>query len=325
MLKYTCEICGNKNKNLSFIAKEMMFGSKDKFDYFECSHCGTLQIAKIPENISHYYPDDYYSFKGAPFGSEGRLKSFLKKQLARFILSQKSPLINLVPQVYRSDDLFSCIRKARLNFNSKILDVGCGAGSMLLRLSEYGYKNIMGADPFIEKNIYYPNGVKILKRNLEQLKGRYDLIILRHSFEHMAKPENVFKNLFRLLKPDRYVVLMIPVVAYAWIKYGLNWVQLDAPRHFFIHTIKGIKILARRTGFEVKKIIYDSTDFQFWGSEQYLKGISLFDPRSYGVNAKKSIFSIKEIGRFKQKANELNKKKDGDMVTIYLYKTNLGQ
>ena len=56
-----CRICGNTEKNLIHKAQEMMFGTRDEFDYLECSACGTLQIVEIPD-LSCYYPRDYYSF-----------------------------------------------------------------------------------------------------------------------------------------------------------------------------------------------------------------------------------------------------------------------
>ena len=58
-----CKICGNSEKNKEFKIREMMFGFRDEFTYFECSKCGCLQIAEIPKNISNYYPLNYYSYK----------------------------------------------------------------------------------------------------------------------------------------------------------------------------------------------------------------------------------------------------------------------
>ena len=40
---------------------------------------------------------------------------------------------------------------------------------------------------------------------------------------------------------------MIPVKSQTiWEKYGVNWSQIDAPRHFFLHTIKSFKILCSK-------------------------------------------------------------------------------
>jgi hypothetical protein len=58
-----CRICGQSSKsNTEYSVKEMMFGFRDEFTYFECANCGCLQILKIPTDISKYYPSKYYSF-----------------------------------------------------------------------------------------------------------------------------------------------------------------------------------------------------------------------------------------------------------------------
>jgi len=107
----------------------------------------------------------------------------------------------------------------------------------------------------------------------------------------MDEPERVLKELYRLLKIDRYLMIRIPVLpSYAFRKYGSNWVQIDAPRHQFIYTKRGIKILADKAGFQLVDVVFDSYEIQFWGSEQYLRGIHLMDSNSYGQNPKRFIF-----------------------------------
>ena len=73
---------------------------------------------------------------------------------------------------------------------------------------------------------------------------------------------------------------------------------------------------------ELSKIIYDSTAFQFWGSEQYKMNIPLMDPRSHFLNNKKAIFSKDEIRKFEKEADELNKNGKGDSACFYLENMN---
>ena len=179
----------------------------------------------------------------------------------------------------------------------------------------------MGVDPFIKESIFYRNGVKILKKHIFELEGSFDCIISNHSFEHMPQPLNVLKKFYELLKPDRYVLIRIPVAAsYAWRHYGVNWVALDAPRHLFLHTVRSIQLLSKQAGFEVVEIEFDSTEFQFLGSEFYLRNIPLKDRSLYLKNSQNSIFSKKQIQEFKNKAVQLNAANDGDQACFYLYK-----
>ena len=89
-----CKICSNEEGNVSFIAKELMFGTQDKFEYFECKKCGCLQIKTIPNNLSKYYPQkSYYSFKGIspPIIHKyfRNLRFFLRKKRSNYLIFRK--------------------------------------------------------------------------------------------------------------------------------------------------------------------------------------------------------------------------------------------
>ncbi|MBT4258603.1 MAG: class I SAM-dependent methyltransferase, partial [Nitrospina sp.] len=99
-----------------------------------------------------------------------------------------------------------------------------------------------------------------------------------------------------------------------------NWIQLDAPRHFFLYSIESLKILAEKTKFKIKEIIYDSNESQFWGSQQFSEDIPLLAENSYAKNPAKSIFSRAEIKGYKKMARELNSCSQGDQAAIYMVK-----
>lgn len=86
MPKSLCRICDNENLNQAYQLKEMMFGIRDEFTYFECSVCGCLQISEFPEDISKYYPQDYYSFSES---SSTPPLVFAKSLMSRFLKEEK--------------------------------------------------------------------------------------------------------------------------------------------------------------------------------------------------------------------------------------------
>ncbi len=108
---------------------------------------------------------------------------------------------------------------------------------------------------------------------------------------------------------------------YIWDRYGVNWVQIDAPRHFCIHTLESFSMLAKEVGLTVKNVVFDSTEFQFWGSEQCVNGIPLRSEKSYWVDPSKSEFTLSQIEEFKMKTRELNRNNQGDQAQFYLVKT----
>jgi hypothetical protein len=81
-----------------------------------------------------------------------------------------------------------------------------------------------------------------------------------------------------------------------------------------------MELLVNKTNLKIDDIIWDSTSFQFWGSEQYLKNIPLRSGLSYADNQNKSIFSPNQIQEFEVKAKELNRNKCGDQAAFFISK-----
>jgi SAM-dependent methyltransferase len=303
-----------------------MFGTRDEFDYVECGECGTVQIAQIPTDLGKYYPDNYFSFEsaentdlGATFGRRlgarfaGTHLLTGKSDIGKFVLTRKPWMADHFPPSL-SEPLLD------LSFNSRILDVGCGNGRLLQALHYFGFTNLRGADAFIEKDVAYSTGVNIYKRTLDQLDPSYDLIMLHHAFEHFVDPLDSFHHLNRLLEVGRFCLVRLPVVNYTWEKYGVDWVQLDAPRHLFLFSEKSLCQVAESAGFKTEKVVYDSGSFQFWASEQYLRDIPLTDPRSYQMDPANSMFSNEQIANWEAEAAKLNLAGRGDQAAFYFRK-----
>lgn len=315
-----CTICENENGNKSYLIPEMMFGSGEFFEYFQCRNCHCLQILKIPNDISRFYESSYYSYKKS--NSRNSIVQFLTNLRNSHALFGNNPfgyILGLIMPSGIKDFSFFHELSFPINRKTRILDIGCGAARLLYSLSELGFKNILGIDPFISENINYKNGLTIKKADIHNIPGEWDLITFHHSFEHMPEQLKILKAASSLLSPAGQIVIRIPIVSsYAWHHYGVNWVQADAPRHLFLHSVESIKYLTELAGMRVDKIIYDSSEFQFWGSEQYMRGISLFDKASYLINKENSIFSESQIQEFRLKATQLNRTFQGDQAIFYL-------
>jgi len=317
-----CKICGNSENNKEFKIREMMFGFRDEFTYFECLRCDCLQIAKIPENMSKYYPLSYYSFKKVG-NSKNFLRQILKVKRDKYTLFKKDFVGKIISKRY-PNMFFDTISRIGLNYNSKILDVGCGAGNFLYSLSKIGFKNLVGVDPYLRKSTKEWN-VKIYNKSIRKLPDneKYDFIIFNHSFEHIYEQLQTLIKVYKLLPEDGVCLIRMPIKTdYIWNCYGINWVQIDAPRHFFLHTLKSFELLVKKSGLSIQDIVFDSTEFQFWGSEKYKRDIPLNLENSYSINPKKNIFTLSEIEKFKKVAKELNTKKQGDQAVFFLQKIN---
>jgi len=234
---HTCRICGWTGEITALIIKEMHYGTKEAFEYFECGNCHCLQIAEIPQNLRDYYETDYYS--------------------------------------YKKQDISAAAPSAQQD-STPLLDVGCGSGGFLCKLAQAGYTNLTGCDPFIENDIVYENGVHIYKKEIHEMTGQFDGIFLNDSFEHVTDPHEVLDSVKRLLSPKGVAQIKIPVhpnIAFELFKE--NWYQLDAPRHIFIHTKESMEYLAKEHGLTIIKTQYDSNSGQIIHSYLYTLGYPL--------------------------------------------------
>lgn len=314
-----CRICGHDNNSEVYILKEMMFGTREEFEYFKCANCGCLQIKNFPEDIQKYYPPDYLSF---PIQTRSRIKEHLFNKREQYLFRRNSLLGKLMALIFGIPENDLWLSELKLKIDDNILEVGCGKGDLLIKFKDAGYKNLIGVDPFIEKDIDYGPNLKIFKKNIFQLdNSQFDLIMFHHSFEHLNNPHETFNKLTELVKQTGTVLIRVPLIdSYSWEYYKTDWVQLDPPRHFFLYSVKSLNYLANQYGFDVTKIVYDSTAFQFIGSEQNKSDIPLMSPSSYFQGSVNSIFSQEKIRAYQKKAAELNKMNMGDTACFFLKK-----
>lgn len=312
-----CRICENAGGNRTFTAREMMFGMRDTFEYLECAACGCVQIAEVPADIARYYPAGYYAHT-AP-RRDGGARAVLQRLRADHLFGRFNPVGWAMVRRYGVPPSIAQLRAAGVDRGASVLDVGCGAGGLLLALRSYGMRKLAGVDPFVARDIDYGNGVRVWKRTLDEHDMRHDLVMLHHTFEHMDHPGAVLQRIAAMLNPGGAVLIRLPLASGAAFEhYRADWVQLDAPRHLFLHTPRSLERLARAAGLEIFRTDFDSTAFQFWGSEQYRRDIPLEDPRSYLVNPAASVFTPAEIAAFDAQAQRLNAEGRGDQAAVYL-------
>jgi len=305
-----CRICDQKLTE-QIIIKEMQLGLREDFGYGVCPNCGCIQIMEVPADVEKYYPAYYAPFNAKPpvLKKLPLFKRMVKDlRMRRKYKQGNNMLLNYFEPINTSTD-------------AKILDVGCGNGALICDLYNQGFYNVEGVDKFLPQEIDYGQGVKVLKKDLSEFEGeKYDVLMMHHVLEHIEEQADVLIECHRLLKQDGDLMIRIPIVGEAYKIYAEKWVQLDAPRHFVIHTLKSMAVLAQKTGFVIQKTVFDSGFFQFAGSEMYERNIPLHDPISLKPNGFAQYFSEKEIEDFERRAAELNASGTGDQAIFYLKK-----
>jgi len=302
--KSICIACGNEINNKIHHATENMFGMKDSFTYLECAACESLQITEVPENLSKYYPTKYYAF-GNITPSKG-IKN-LAKRLRWFIYAR-----NLYD--FKSPEYLQWMKKLKVKNSTKIADIGCGNGQLVYELHKSGFSNMYGFDPFLGEEIT-AHGFFLQRKALAELVGKYDVLMMHHSFEHIENPHFAFQVLEKLSIKGSKLLLRMPLSdGWAWKNFGVNWFQLDAPRHLFIPSKKALLMLAEKYGFKLTEIIYDSGANQFWGPELYQKGLP------YHGTPLDQVIGYQKLEDYETKAQQLNREDKGDQACFYFEK-----
>lgn len=305
---YFCVFCGRGEASRRFTSREMLYGTRAPFDYFECAGCQSLQIAAIPDDLAAHYPAHYYSYdrKRTPLFKRAR-------QAVRNWLTLFGPApFNEWAAGSKGDRVLLFLSYAGVSPSSRILDVGCGGGALLNGLARAGMKKLAGVDPFITSDFVTAEGVGVAKRSIRDADGEHDIIMFNHSLEHVPDLRGDLAAARAKLAANGCCMVRIPVAGSHTAKaYGADWYGLDPPRHLALPTIDGMKALAARANFKVDRVEFDSNATQFIGSELYRRGIALNERAP-------EHFSEADLAKFKADAAALNKRGDGDQAAFFL-------
>ena len=292
----------------TFMAREMMFGWRDRFTYCECPRCGSVHIAQVPADLARFYPSNYYSL----VPSDGRQvwMRWLQRAWAAWLIKSRGRLAGeIARRVARKHPIFHWARLGRARFDSEILDVGCGSGGLLRRMQQFGFTRLTGVDPYLAAEIDEP-GLRIFRAELAAVKGNFDLIMMHHVLEHLADPAAALKQARERLRAGGRILVRVPVAgSFAYREYGADWYNLDAPRHLCIPSVRGLNYLAQRAGLRVLHHEFDGTHLVFRMSDGYRRDIpSLHVP----------LWNRATRAHYRRRAARLNREGEGDMGVYVL-------
>ena len=325
---FECRLCQTTGPSTLFKVREMMYGSRTAFDYIHCLACGCLQIHKIPSQLGEHYPPDYYSqaTRAEPPPEKGLKGAMIRWYCRSAALHSQSVLQSMLRAMLPLPGDFAAIGhylvEAGLHSaTDRILDVGCGASPhRLAAFRRCGFTAVEGIDPFIAADTAY-HGVPVYQRTLEQMEGPYGLIMFHHSLEHVPDPLATLKAAARLLRTGGLCLVRMPVMnTYFWRTFGVDWVEIDAPRHLHVMAPETVGMLAEKTGFHLRKTTYDSQGWELAASHQFRANIPLRDARSFDQAGVNGMFSAERLEKFEAQSSQLNQAADGGRACFYLEK-----
>ena len=288
-----CPICGDEELKNCYVTKEMVNGTRERFDY---ALCGALYLTNPPADIGRYYSSYYTNSEinsaQAPSQFTERIKFYLRNRLSRAAMQHTGKLASkLLDRCLQQAPVhgFRAIQRLKPATDAAILDVGCGAGVVVEGLDRIGFLNVCGIDPFLTQEKTFRNGGRLLRKPLTEVSGAYDYIMLHHCFEHVPDPVATARHIAEKLKPGGCCLLRFPNVnSVEFDRYGENWWGFHAPRHYFLLSRKALELVFKDTGMQIEQVWCDSLPDHYFYSYEYMLDLADNDPESVRALGKKS-------------------------------------
>ncbi len=239
-----CVLCHSEERELVCTAGDRLAGARGlpagEFTLVRCRSCGLVCLDPRPtrEEMAAFYPDDYHT----PSGSPGRLQRLAEA----YRLRQHVEVVHWLARR----------RPAR----GRLLDVGCGAGELLVMLRSDGW-SVSGVEPSPAAVATARGRHRLDVReggidDVDLPAGAYDVVVLAAVLEHLPDPVAALNRVRELLAPGGLVaVLFLPLLTSPQARlFGGRWLGLDAPRHLHHFESATFARAAQQAGLRIDSV-----------------------------------------------------------------------
>ncbi|MDH4047445.1 MAG: class I SAM-dependent methyltransferase [Gammaproteobacteria bacterium] len=270
-----CYCCGCQDSVPLVIAEEDLTGKPGRFLFVQCQQCELVyQNPRLKLDwISAYYDDEYIAHRKKT--DWGPLKPLYEWAMGKHDRDKCTLVGNYVA----------------LTSHSKVLDVGCGAGTFLEEIHKRSMATVSGVD---FKDLTHLPSFELIDFHLglfyeqEFAEHRFDLITMWHFLEHDYDPVRTLRHARDLLATDGKLVIEVPrldSVSYRLFKE--RWPGLQAPQHTALYSKKTLLAMVEQAGLEVVEYLpygaFPAYFYLFAGTAfKWLKG--------RGLNLSKAIY-----------------------------------
>ena len=143
-----------------------------------------------------------------------------------------------------------------LNDHSNVLEIGCGNGDFLKNLSDmtgclaFGYDSTYVGRECHRGRVFFSRECY----KIEKSRAKYDMIILRHVLEHIAKPLKFMLDLSDASSVKEGTRLLLEVPNFEWIINKNTYFDITY-EHCNYFVSESLTRLATKVGFEVESVI----------------------------------------------------------------------
>jgi SAM-dependent methyltransferase len=233
-----CYACGSTSAAHFIDAEDDLTGKPGRFRFVRCNDCTLVyQNPRIAaERIADWYDDEYIAHrKKSDFGL-------------------LTPLYRWAMDRHDRRKLALVRRYLALETSSRVLDLGCGAGTFLVKLRALTGAGATGVDFKDLSHLPWMAGIDFRcgRPRDQRFDRRFDLITLWHFLEHDYEPLDTLARARDWLAPQGRMVIEVPRLDSVTFRlFGNRWPGLQAPQHTVLYSRDTLLAMVRRAGLEV--------------------------------------------------------------------------
>lgn len=228
-----CPHCNLPSEHL-FTARDLNRGHRGEFDYYR-GPCGLVFVGTIPPDLGKYYAGGYQQIPA----DEPEVAEAAKAERYRL-----EPII-------------------RHKKNGRFLEIGPWIGLTAYSARQMGFE--VSALELNEDcvDLLQRSGIAAQQSNdpaasLHAIDGKFDVIALWHSIEHLPRPWEVIEQAVQKLAPGGILYVAAPNPDSAQLRvFQERWFHLDAPRHLYLLPARMIEEIGRRYGLSLLECTTD--------------------------------------------------------------------
>lgn len=241
------------------IGKDLLHNIPGEFTIFRCLNCGLERTTPrpTPSTIGLYYPSDY-----GPYRDQADKSSESKRVVKHWLRGVLGLRSRVLPPV----------RPGRM------LELGCSTGNYMQEARSAGWE--------VEGIEFSPEAAAVAQskgflvrvgavEEMESPSAVYDLITAWMVLEHLHEPVSVLQKLRSWIKPDGYLVALVPSASSLSRRlFGVRSYDVQLPTHLFHYTPQTLSVVLAKSGWRVERVFWQRNcmtllnSFEYWARER---------------------------------------------------------
>ena len=245
--------------DLVMTGQDLLHHIPGEFTIYRCNHCDLQRTTPrpTPSTIGTYYPNDY-----APYRSQAGMNSGSMRVVKNWVRSMLGLRSRVLPPVKPG----------------RMLELGCSSGNYMQEARSAGWQ-VEGIEFSPEAAaVARSKGFTVRVGAIEEMEPSgtdYDLITAWMVLEHLHEPVSVLRKLRSWVKPDGYLVALVPSASsLARTIFGVRSYDVQLPTHLFHYTPRTLGIVLSNAGWKVERVSWQSNcmtllnSFELWAEDR---------------------------------------------------------